>query len=59
MKKGLKSRQKGALERLQTQLKSGVKPVKKEFGKTEPLTDSDKKRINREIENLENALKKS
>lgn len=51
-------RRKGALVRLEAQLKSGVKPVaqvKNEFvayGTKEPLDDHDKKRIQREIATL-------
>lgn len=44
----LTDRKKGALERLQKQLESGVKTAKKST-KTVPLTDSDKKRIEKEI----------
>jgi hypothetical protein len=39
MKHNLKNRRKGAAKRLEAQLKSGVKPVKKQPGKTEPLTE--------------------
>ncbi len=45
-------RQKSTLERLKAQLKSGVKPVKKNLTETIPLTDSDINRINKEIETL-------
>ena len=42
-------RRRSALERLQSQLKSGVKPVKGTVGKTENLTEKDVKRIQAEI----------
>lgn len=41
-----------ALSLLERQLISGVKPVKKEIGKTIPLEASDVKRIEREIQRL-------
>lgn len=44
----LTDRKKSALARLQTQLESGVKTQKKSVKKT-PLTESDKKRIEKEI----------
>ena len=47
-----KSRQSRALEMLQNQLKSGVKTQKKTRDVKVPLTDSDKKRIEKEIESL-------
>ena len=59
MTKGLKSRRLGVLERFEEQLVSGVKPVKRQPGKTEPLTDKDRKRIEKEIGILETLLKKS
>jgi hypothetical protein len=54
---------KNALERLKAQLTSGVKTDKKEqVGQkkynTVPLTDSDKKRIEKEIVILEEKIKK-
>ena len=48
----MKQRQKRALERLQAQLKSGVKTVKGTFDKKESLTEKDIKRISKEIETL-------
>ena len=60
------SRRTTALERLKTQLKSGQKPDKKNPDYQEqlskgitlwiPLTKKDEKRINREIETLEERL---
>ena len=47
-----KSRQSRALEMLQHQLKNGVKTEKGTRDVKVPLTDSDKKRINKEIDNL-------
>lgn len=47
----LSERRKGALERLERQLKSGVKTEKK-TNKSVPLTEADKVRINREIDIL-------
>ena len=44
-----KTRQAGALQRLETQLKKGVKNTKQG---TVGLTDGDKQRIEREIETL-------
>lgn len=44
----LEDRRKRALDRLETQLKSGTKTQKKST-KTTPLTDGDKKRIEKEI----------
>jgi hypothetical protein len=49
---GRNHRQDGALERLEKQLESGVKTKKKSFTETEALSDTDKKRIKREIEIL-------
>lgn len=42
-------RQSNALNRLQEQLKSGVKTEKGNSGNKIPLTESDTKRINKEI----------
>jgi len=44
-----RSRRVLALDRLEAQLKSGTKTVKKSFNKLTPLSDSDIKRINGEI----------
>jgi hypothetical protein len=51
-----KSRQSRALEMLENQLKSGVKTQKKTFDVKVSLTESDKKRINKEIERLKAKL---
>lgn len=50
-----KARQQGALDRLKAQLQSGTKTAK---GSNEriPLTDKDKKRINKEIAILEGRI---
>lgn len=53
------SRRKGALERLERQLKSGVKPVYDADSKASyevKLSDSDVNRIKREIETLKNRI---
>lgn len=47
-----KSRQARVLEKLEKQLKSGVKTQKKTTDVKVPLTDADIKRINKEIEIL-------
>lgn len=47
-----KIRQKNVLEKLEKQLKSGVKTKKKTTDVKVPLTDADIKRINKEIEIL-------
>jgi NAD(P)H-dependent FMN reductase len=47
-----RSRQSRVLSMLENQLKSGVKTQKKTRDVKVPLTDSDKKRINKEIESL-------
>ena len=47
-----RSRQSRAMEMLEKQLKSGVKTQKKTTDVKIPLTDSDVKRINKEIEVL-------
>jgi NAD(P)H-dependent FMN reductase len=47
-----RSRQSRALSMLEHQLKSGVKTQKKTRDVKVPLTDSDKKRIIKEIDNL-------
>lgn len=52
MKKGRTVRRKGALERLKAQLTSNTK-VEKKTGKVVKLTEFDKKRIEKEIENIE------
>jgi chaperonin cofactor prefoldin len=51
-----KSRQSRALKMLEDQLKSGVKTQKKTFDVKVSLTESDKKRINKEIERLKAKL---
>ena len=53
-----RTRQKGALERLENQLKIGKKTEKKGFNQID-LTDSDKKRINKEIETLKSKMSKT
>lgn len=58
----MKSRREGAKERLELQLKTGKKPEKVN-GKTTtnsvPLTEFDKKRINKEIDAINNPKKKT
>lgn len=49
----LRNRRKNALIRLEQQLKSGVKTVKFE---KQPLTESDIKRINKEIQILKSKI---
>jgi hypothetical protein len=49
-------RRKTALERLQSQLKSGVKTEKGNSGNQIPLTESDTKRIKKEIETLKSLI---
>jgi hypothetical protein len=56
MKKWERNRRADALARLEVQLELGTKPEKKRHGKTLPLTDFDKKRIGKEIQNLKNKL---
>lgn len=51
-----KSRQSRALDVLEKQLKSGVKTQKKTTNTKIDLTDSDKRRINKEIEILKGKL---
>ena len=58
MKSGLRVRRVGALERLKAQLESGTKTEKK-TGKTVSLTDTDKKRIEKEIGSLTTSLAKA
>jgi hypothetical protein len=58
MKHGLRLRRQGALQRLEAQMESGTK-VQKKTGKTVSLTESDKKRISKEIESLQSKLKTS
>ena len=58
MKHLLSQRREGVKNRLIAQLKSGVKPVKKQPGKTIPLTDTDRKRIEKEITILEGPIMK-
>ena len=55
MKKNQKFRQKDAMERLENQLKSMVKPCS-ETGKNIPLNESDRKRINKEIDILKKRI---
>lgn len=50
-------RKKRALERLEVQLVSGVKPIKGNSSETIPLSDKDKKRIENEIQILKNRIK--
>lgn len=61
-KSGNRLRRNSALQLLEEQLKNGTKPEKVE-GKTTttmiPLTENDKKRINKEIDNLKKKLNKS
>ena len=52
----IKSRQVNALSRLESQLLSGDKTAKKSRNKIK-LTEGDKKRIDKEIENLKNKKK--
>ena len=50
MKHNLENRRQGVAKRLEAQLESGVKPVRKSTtGETTPLTEKDKKRINKEL----------
>lgn len=49
-------RRKAALGRLQSQLRSGVKTVKGSLKDTTELTETDVKRINREIDKLKTRL---
>lgn len=60
MKHGKRSRQIGALARLEAQLKSGVKPSK-DLNSTEEvlLETKDIKRIQKEIESLKTKLSKT
>lgn len=55
-----KQRRKSVIERLETQLKSGVKPIEamrlSKDKSTQPLTDLDIKRINKEIETLKQRI---
>lgn len=51
-----RSRQSRVMEMLEKQLKSGVKTQKKTTDVKVPLTDSDIKRINKEIEILKGKL---
>jgi len=54
----LNARRKRVLERLKTQLVSGVKPVKKNPGTYHPLNEGDIKRITKEILILEGPIMK-
>jgi hypothetical protein len=51
-----RSRQSRALDMLEAQLKSGVKTEKKTYDVKLPLTDSDRRRIEKEIEVLKSKL---
>jgi len=51
-----RSRQSRALDMLEAQLKSGVKTEKKTTDVKIPLTDSDRRRIEKEIEVLKSKL---
>ena len=51
-----RSRQSRALDMLEAQLKSGVKTEKKTKDVKIPLTDSDRRRIEKEIEILKSSL---
>lgn len=51
-----KSRKTRAYDMLENQLKSGVKTQKKTTDVKVPLTDSDKKRIQKEMENLKKKM---
>lgn len=51
-----RSRQSRVITMLEKQLKSGVKTQKKTTNVKVPLTDSDIKRINKEIETLNKSL---
>ena len=51
-----RSRQSRALDMLEAQLKSGVKTEKKTIDVKVPLTDSDRRRIEKEIEVLKSKL---
>ena len=51
-----KSRKSRAYDMLEKQLKSGVKTQKKTTDVKVPLTDSDKKRIQKEMENLKKKM---
>lgn len=51
-----KSRQGRALQMLEAQLKSGVKTQKKTTNVKVELSESDRKRINKDITNLKNKM---
>lgn len=52
-----KARRRDVIDRLTTQLASGVKTMPKTYlDKTLPLTEADKKRINNELETLKNRI---
>jgi hypothetical protein len=51
-----KSRKSRAYDMLEKQLKSGVKTQKKTTDVKVPLTDSDKKRIQKEMDNLKKKM---
>lgn len=52
MRRPKNRRRVSALSLLEKQMISGVKPIKKQIGKTTPLLDADKARIAREISRL-------
>ena len=54
----LRARRLGALERLEKQLKDGTKTAKGSLTEKVALTDKDIKRINKQIVNIKNNLKK-
>lgn len=51
-----KSRKTRAYDMLENQLKSGMKTQKKTMDVKVPLTDSDKKRIQKEMDNLKKKM---
>jgi len=50
------NRRRNVIDRLESQLSFGYKPSKDEKGETIPLTDSDRKRITKELETLKTRL---
>lgn len=58
MKHNLKGRRESVKSILTEQLERGTKPVKKQPGKFEPMTDSDVKRIKKDITILEGPITK-
>jgi hypothetical protein len=59
MKTKKRLRKQGALERLEAQLKSGVKTSKSTFDVKVPLTVGEVSRINKEIDSLKKSLSKT